>query len=74
MDQAEHELNPPCAILSAKGPLVFAFPQEATGAWISAHPAIAALIAAGWVLEPHRDDRGYLWLVKPPGSPEYAPW
>lgn len=74
MDQLEHERNPPCAILSAKDPLVLAFPQEVTGQWISAHPAIAALISMGWILEPHFDDVGYVWVVKPPGSVEFAPW
>ncbi len=74
MDQSEHMKDPPCAILSDKGPLVFAFPQRATGKWIASHPAIASLLAAGWILEPHNDDAGYLWVVKPPGSPEFAPW
>lgn len=74
MDILEHKKDPPSAILSELGPLVFAFPQATTGKWISSHPAIVALLSVGWVLEPHYDDSGYVWVVKPPGSPEFAPW
>lgn len=74
MDQLKHEKDPPKAILSAKGPLVLAFPQEVRGEWLSRHPAIAALVSLGWVVEPHCDDLGYLWVIKPPGSVEFTPW